>query len=85
MRDATGDATHPYTSCAVQVAATLTAFALVGALVADNHGVNDTAVAAVGGEVGTFFGLVADSGVPGGRSAARPTPSTEAGDPPEPS
>ena len=51
----------------VKIALSLTAFALLGALIADNHGLNAVAGAAIGGVVGIFFGLVADGEIGGGK------------------
>ena len=43
------------------------AFALAGALIADNHGLNAIAGAAIGGAVGIIFGFVADGKISGGK------------------
>ncbi len=65
---------HPLVYRLIAVVASLVVFALLGALIADNHGVNAATGAMVGGAVGIIFGLVADSGVTHWKAESRHFP-----------
>jgi len=53
---------YPSAKRVAKVVASLVGFALLGAYIAWNRGLNVAAGAAVGGAVGIFFGVVADDG-----------------------